>query len=316
MTKKIPNVVTIGGGTGTYTILSALKKYNVKLSAIVSMYDDGGSTGRLRDEYGVLPPGDIRRSLIALSSADSKLRELFDFRFKSGQLKGHNFGNLFLTALEKMSGSFYDAVKTASSVLDVRGDVLPVTLDDVRLYAELENGKIISGEKNIDIPKHNPRLKIKKIFTKPKARVNKDALLAIQNADAIIIGPGDLYTSILPNFLVSGIASAVVKSKAKKIYTCNLMTKRGETNGYKVNNFIESVEKYLGSFSLDYILVNTKKPSPERLRKYIKENAELVSIKSKFNHDKRLIKGNLMTNKGLIRHDQKKLGKIIMKLIS
>src|SRR3989344_3010933 len=172
------NVVTIGGGTGTYTVLTALKDFDFNLSAIVSMCDDGGSTGKLRDDYGVLPPGDIRRSLIALSATSQSLRRLFDFRFKDGTLDGHNFGNLFLTALEKTEGSFHQAVLTVSRLLNVKGQVIPVTLSNVHLHAELENGEIVIGESNIDIPKHNPKLKIKNVFIKPLAHPKRHGLEA------------------------------------------------------------------------------------------------------------------------------------------
>ncbi len=303
----------IGGGTGTYTVLSALRNYDVNLSAIVSMCDDGGSTGRLRDEYGTLPAGDIRRSLVALSSADFQLRELFEFRFNRGDFAGHNFGNLFLTALEQLTGDFYKAVKMASKILNVQGSVLPVTLENVRLYAELENGATISGETNIDIPKHNPELEIKRIFIKPRAKANPDVIKAISGADAIIIGPGDIYTSILPNFLVSGIAPAIKKSKGKKIYVCNIMTKYGETNGLSAKEFIGTIEKYAGKKVLDFVLANVQKPDQSRLKEYAEEKAELVTIPANFGR-KGLIRGNFITNKKFIRHDPDKLGKAIMKL--
>ena len=313
MNQKPRKIVVIGGGTGTYTVLSALKKYDVNLSAVVSMCDDGGSTGRLRDEYGVLPPGDIRRSLIALSSDDTYLRKLFEFRFAGGKFAGHNFGNLFLTALEKVSGNFHAAVKTAARILDVKGNVYPVTLDDIRLFAELESGEIISGETNIDIPKHNPNLKIKKIFIKPMAKSNPDAVKAILNADLIVIGPGDLYTSVLPNFLVSGISEAVLKSNARKVYICNLMTKNGETNNFSVRDFVEEIQEYGKGLKLNYVFVNTKAPSSQRLLKYAKQKAELVSLSKNFRHPG-LLTGNLITQGGLVRHDMKRLGAAIMKI--
>lgn len=315
MQKKI---VTIGGGTGTYVVLSALKGFDFDLSAIVSMCDDGGSTGRLRDDYGVLPPGDIRRSLIALSAASKSLRRLFDFRFESGALAGHNFGNLFLTALEKNEGSFYQAVLTASQVLNVKGQVIPVTLDSVRLAAELENGEIVEGETNIDIPKHNPELKIKRIFLKPAARPNRDALKVIQEANLIIIGPGDLYTSVLPNFLVSGVAKAVRYSRARKIYLCNLMTKNGETNGYSVLDFLKAVGDYLGEGVIDYVLVNSKKPGKVRLKRYAEENAALIALPGDYKehlNKTEVIKADLLTKSGLIRHDSKKLANKILNLL-
>src|SRR3989338_10208038 len=239
MVHKRKKIVVIGGGTGTFTVLSGLKKYPVELTAIVSMADDGGSTGVLRDEFGMLPAGDIRRALVALSSYPEKfLTDLFTYRFRDSEVDGHNFGNLILVALERVTGSFEHAVAAASRLLDVRGRVLPVTFSDVRLYAELENGEIIKGETNIDIPKHDGRLLIRRVWLQPKGRANPKALNAIMNADMIIIGPGYLFTSIIPNFLVSGIQNALWKSKAKKVYVANLMTKYGETNGFSGADFL------------------------------------------------------------------------------
>jgi len=312
------NIVTIGGGTGTFVALSALKNFDFNLSAIVSMCDDGGSTGRLRDDYGVLPPGDIRRSLIALSSASRPLRKLFDFRFEGGELDGHSLGNLFLTALEKTEKSFHKAVIMASQILNVRGQVIPVSLDSSHLFAELENGEIISGETNIDIPKHNPELKIKKIFLKPFARANRDALKAIKKADLIIIGPGDLYTSVAPNFLVGGIAKAVSSSKARKIFICNLMTKDGETNNFSVIDFLSTMEHYLNKDIIDYALINSKKPGNIRLKRYAEEKSQPVALPKdykKYLNKTVVIKTDLLTKSGLIRHDTKKLAGQILNLL-
>lgn len=312
------NVVTIGGGTGTYVVLSALKNFDFNLSAIVSMCDDGGSTGQLRDDYGVLPPGDIRRSLVALSATSRSLRRLFDFRFKDGVFDGHNFGNLFLTALEKSEGSFHQAVLTASQLLNVKGQVIPVTLSNIRLQAELENGEVISGETNIDIPKHNPKLKIKKVFIKPVAYPNRHALDALREANLIVIGPGDLYTSVIPNLLVRGIAKAIRSSRARKIFICNLMTKSGETNGYSVMDFVEKIENYLGKDTIDYVLVNSQKPGRVRLKRYAEENCETVILskdyKNKINRAI-VLKADVLTKSGLIRHDPKKLGRQILNLV-
>ena len=204
-------VVVIGGGTGVFTVLSGLKKYDYALSAIVTMADDGGSTGVLREEFGMLPPGDVRRALVALSASDNKvMSELFNFRFeKESSLKGHSLGNLLLTALEKITGSFSDALKEAVNILNVKGEVIPVTLERTKLHAELENGAIIEGESNIDIPKHDPHLKIINEYLNPKAKANPDAVRAIKEADFVIIGPGDLFTSLIPNLLVDGIPEAI-----------------------------------------------------------------------------------------------------------
>jgi len=315
MNKKNKKIVTIGGGTGTYTVLSSLKNKGFELSAVVSMCDDGGSTGRLRDDYGVLPAGDVRRSLIALAGDESKARDLFEYRFDEGELAGHNFGNIFLAAVEKVSGNFYDAVKTAGVVLNIQGKVYPVTLDNVRLHAELEDGSIISGETNIDIPKHNPTLRIKRIFTEPQnPKPNLDALVAIKEADAVIIGPGDLYTSVLPNFLVDGVVDALKKSKAKKIYVCNLTTKPGETSNFSLKDFVAEVENYIGESVLDFILVNNQKPQKELLRHYEKYNSQIVLASEDFKHPG-LYATDFVQNKELIRHDKEKLARAIIEIL-
>jgi uncharacterized cofD-like protein len=236
------------------------------------MADDGGSSGVLRDEYGVLPPGDIRRALVALSRSDKALRDLFGYRFRSGSLSGHSFGNIFLSTLEKTTGSFSMAVKKAHEVLNVQGMVIPVTLARTRLFAELENGEIIKGETNIDIPKHDPRLKIKKVSLMPPAKANPDAIETIKEADFIIIGPGDLYTSIVPNLLVEGISEAIKKSKAKKAYIVNLMTKYGETNGFDAGDFVGVIEGHLGKNVVDYFVMNKKEPAEDLLEFYKKKD--------------------------------------------
>lgn len=309
-------VVTIGGGTGTYTVLTSLKKYDINLSAVVSMCDDGGSTGLLRDEYGVLPAGDVRRSLIALSADEDLAKELFEYSIEEGEFAGHKFGNIFLAVAETRSGDFYDAVKAAGDILDIEGNVYPVTLEDVRLYAQLEDGSVISGETNIDLPRHNSDLVIKQIYIKPKkAMSNQDAIEAIKAADVIIIGPGDLYTSILPNFLVSNVADAVKNSKAKKVYVCNLMTKRGETNNFTAENFVSKVEEYIGKDTLDYILLNSKRPNKVALGYYKKYGATLVEIPKKLRH-RGLIKTDMINKQELIRHDKDKLGKALIEIIN
>lgn len=312
------NIVVIGGGTGTFTVLSSLKKYpQLHLSAIVSMADDGGSTGKLRDELGVLPPGDVRRGLVALSKSDKLMRDLINYRFKDGCLGGHNFGNLLISALEKITGDFSKAILKAGEILAIRGQVIPVTCDKTRLCGELENGKIIKGETNIDIPKHDGRLRIKRVFLKPQTRATSEALKAIKEAHLIVIGPGDLYTSILPNLLVKGICRTIAQSRAKKIYLCNLMTKFGETNGFKAIDFVKAIENYLGKNVLDVVVYNNHFPSQKRLAKYFKLNSQVVKFNKKDfkNLPIRFIGANLITEKGLIRHNQEKLAKTILKLI-
>jgi len=314
------NLVIIGGGTGSYTILRGLKAYTdqYSLTAIVSMMDSGGDTGRLRDEYGVLPPGDIRRCLIALSEETELIKKLFQYRFSKGSLKGKNFGNIFLTALSEIIGSNEQAIKETGKILKIKGKVLPVTLDKVDLCAELEDGSIVRGETNIDIPKHNPELQIKRVFLNPKAKAYPDAVEAILKADAIIIGPGDLYTSIIPNFLVAGIPKAICKSEAKKIYVCNLMTKYGETHGYSASDHLKAITHYLGRSSINYIIVNNSKPSIKALREYANEKSFPIS----YNVDelysfgvKKVVEANVMNKQLLIRHNPERIAEVIIGLV-
>lgn len=308
-------VVVIGGGTGVFTVLTGLKDYPYELSAIVSMADDGGSTGVLREEFGTLPAGDIRRALIALSDSNEKvLSDLFNYRFgEATSLKGHSMGNLLLTALEKITGNFASAVDEAVRILDVKGNVIPVTLSNTRLYAELENGAVVEGESNIDIPKHDGRVRIKNVFLKPKVAANPKAVKAIEEADAVILGPGDLYTSVLPNIIIPGIAEAISKTKAKVIYNVNIMTKFGETNDFKASDFIREIEGYLGNKIVDYITLNTEKPKGEIVERYKRENVEFVEDDMK--GDKRMVEGNYLRHGMFLRHDPEKLAKGLSKII-
>lgn len=312
------NVVVIGGGTGIFSVLAGLKEYPYKLHAVVSMADDGGSTGALREEFGILPPGDIRRVLVALSSSNNKiLSELFNYRFSEGKtLKGHTLGNLLLTALERITGSFEEALFEATKILNVKGDVIPVSLSLTRLCAELEDGRIIEGETNIDIPKHDGTLRIKRIFLKPHVDANRRAIGAIKQAHAIILGPGDLYTSILPNLIVKGIAQAVISSKAKKIFIVNIMTKFGETNGFSASNFLSQVEYYLRHGIIDYCVVNTEKPNKKLLEKYEKDKDEpVVFDKENFKRGVKVVTGNMLRKDVFLRHDPPKLAKVLSKII-
>jgi len=313
-------IVVIGGGTGVFTVLNGLKDYPFELSAIVTMADDGGSSGILREEFGILPPGDIRRALVALSSSSPFLAKLFQYRFKNGTgLKGHSFGNLFLTALEGITGDFNKAIQEAGKILGIKGKVIPVSLNNTRLFARLENDFLVMGESNIDEPKHDGNLAIKEIFLNPQVKANREALESIKKADLILIGPGDLYTSIIPNFLVQGIKEAVKKSRAKKVYVCNIMTKYGETNHFTAEKFLTVLEKYLGKGVIDYFVVNKEKPQKSFLEKYKKEKAELVKYDKKYLASlkkPKVIFASLVRNTSLLRHDPKKLAKVINKLIT
>ncbi len=327
--KSNPNVVTIGGGTGTFVVLSSLKNYPVKLSAIVSMMDSGGSTGRLKDQLGVLPPGDLRQALVALSESDEIWRKLFTYRFESGDLKGHNFGNIFLSALEKITGSTQEAVEYATRVLQTQGDVIPVTLDNSSLCAVYEDGTSFDQESQID--EYFGKSKISKMFLKPNALINLDAKHAIERADYIIFGPGDLYTSILPNLLVQGMPEILANLNTKKIFISNLMTRAGQTDDYKVTDFVNKIEEYMMGETIDYILVNSK-PFDKEIVKTYKEVDNAVPVLDDTDgdtyHEARVIRTNLLSNnvfkpsksdtvkRSLLRHDSEKLAETLFKILS
>jgi len=316
--KDKKKIVVIGGGTGIFAILSGLKNYFDDISAIVSMADDGGSTGILREEFGILPPGDVRRAIVALAHSDNKvLSELFNYRFKEGRgLAGHSFGNLMITALERLTGSFDEAIKEASKIFGLKGRVIPVTLQQTRLYAELENGKIVGRETNIDVPKHDGHLEIKRVWLKPSVQINPEADKEIRAADLIIIGPGDLYTSLIPNLLVKGLKKSLKQTKAKIVYFVNLMTKYGETDRFRASDFLEILESYLGKIVLDYVVVNNKKPAPARLRPYASERACLVENDLKHSTKKPiLIAADLLRPRGFLRHDPQKAASVVRKLL-
>ena len=256
---KGPKVVAIGGGTGLSMLLKGIKKITNNITAVVTVGDDGGSSGRLREEMGVLPPGDIRNCIAALADDEDLVTKLFQYRFDVGEgLKGHSFGNLFLTALCSITGNMVRAVKESSNVLSIRGRVLPSTLDDMKLAAEMEDGRVIHGESAIPEAKG----KIKRLFTEPsECKALPEVIEAIKSADLIIMGPGSLYTSVIPNLLIKEIASEVAKSKAKKIYVCNIMTQPGETDNYSVASHVNALISHAGSSDiLDAVLVNNSIP--------------------------------------------------------
>lgn len=314
--KKSKHIVCFGGGNAMpKAVLTGLKKYPVKLSVICAMLDSGGSAGRLRKDYKIVSPGDIRRSFIALANTSPVIEELFNYRFQAGELKGHNFANLLITALELSTNSYEEVMKEMKKILSIKHQVLPITLDKSNLYAVLENGKVISGETNIDVPKHNGNLKIKRVFLKPRAKAYPQALATIRSADLIVIGPGDLYSSLAQILLTEGTSGAIKKSKAEKVYICNAMTKYGETNNFTVLDFTKEIEKYLG-YPLDYVIYNNFFPSRERIKNYKKEHPELLNL---VEVDKNLPEGkfigkNLLPFSGSIVHDTNKLAKILLKL--
>lgn len=256
---KGAKIVAIGGGTGLSMLLRGIKKYTNNVTAIVTVGDDGGSSGRLREEMGILPPGDIRNCIAALADDEDMITELFQYRFKNGEgLEGHSFGNLFLTALCAITGDMVRAVKESSNVLNIRGVVLPATLDDMKLAAEFEDGRIVHGESNIP----EAHGKIKRLFTEPEhCKALPEAISAIKEADLIILGPGSLYTSVIPNLLVDGIVEAISQSKAKKIYVCNIMTQPGETDNYSVASHVNALISHSnGKKIVDAVLVNDSLP--------------------------------------------------------
>lgn len=308
-------VVTIGGGTGQFTLLSALKDFDIDLTAIVSMVDSGGSTGRLRDEYGILPPGDILKCLIALSSY-KEARQILQIRFLSNEkLKNHNPGNLLLVFLyQYLGGNFIGAVEALGEILNIKGRVLPVTTDKATLVAELETGELIYSEAEIDTRKKSES--IKRTFLVPhsgKLEINLEAKNKIEEADYIFIGPGDLFTSITPNFLVPGVKESIKNSKSKIIYILNIMTKFGETNGFSASLFQEKIENYLGR-TVDFILINNRLPSAQVLEKYKEERAQ--PVQDDLPENKNFIRADLIAEKGLARHDVDKLKKVIIQILN
>ena len=308
-----PKIVAVGGGTGLSMLLRGIKNITNNVTAVVTVGDDGGSSGRLREEMGVLPPGDIINCIAALSDDEDLVTKLFQYRFRNGEgLEGHSFGNLFLTALCSITGDMVRAVKESSNVLSIRGRVLPSTLDDMKLVAEMEDGRIIHGESNIP----EAHGKIKRLFTDPQnCHALADVISAIREAELIILGPGSLYTSVIPNLLIQEISHEIAKSNAKKIYVCNIMTQPGETDGYSVCDHVNAIMKHAGSKKIiDAVLVNDIMPS-NLAKKY--EMAGSYPVKLDFENLKKLgVK--LVTRKliedskeGLVRHSSNRVARAI-----
>lgn len=312
-------VVTIGGGTGSYMVLRGLKKFPFDITAVVTIFDNGGSTGTLRDEFGILPPGDLRRCLVALSEGKRRavLRDLFNFRFdkKGSSLHGHSFGNLFLLALSEIYGGDTKAIKKASELLNLKDKVLPVSLDKSHVHATLEDGTEIVGESNIDIPKHDGNLRIKNLALKPPARILKETDQAIREADLVVICPGDVYSSLIPNLLVGGMKEAIRACKGKKVAICNSMTKWGETHNYAASDMIGELLKYSGLKKFDYVLCNTREISAGVQAKYAKEKKYPVRVDSKLGkYSGKVIKADLLTDADLVRYDPETVAKILYDL--
>lgn len=323
--------VVIGGGTGTFSVLSGLKRYTDQITAIVSMADTGGSAKVERDEWGLLPSSDIRKSLLALADVSTNnsliLRKLFQYRFPKGTgVSGTAFGNLFLVALTKILGSQSQAIEKAGELLNIRGRVLPVTMDKVNLVAFYEDGTRVVGEHAIDDPIHNGKIKITKLITVPKANLLPQVKKIILDSDVIIIGPGGFYTTIIANLVVKGLARIIEQSKAKKIFIMNLMTEYGQTYGFSASTFLTELDKYLNIKTLDYILINNSPIPDPVLTRYSKYNAKPVTndLKSKLPFkvltEDILYRKIISAEKGdtlfrsLIRHSPEKIARLILKL--
>lgn len=313
-----PRIVAIGGGHGLSVLLEGLKEFTYNITAIVTVADSGGSSGRLRQQFDILPPGDIRNCLVALADAPALMRDLFQFRFdKNSELHGHNFGNLFITVMTQLTGDFEKAIKESSSVLAIRGQVIPSTLNNVALVAQYKDGSTIEGEDQI--PKHN--VPIEKVLLKSNSLDNisptPEAINAIKEAQIIILGPGSLYTSILPNLVIKDICNAIVASNAIKVYNCNIMTQHGETDGYRASDHVNALIKHTHPKLIDCCILNTTSIPEEMLERYRQENAFPVIMDS--NKIKalgyRVIEEDIITVKEFVRHDPVKLVKIIMGLI-
>ena len=317
-------LVAMGGGTGLSTLLAGLKELVGKssesiwidnLSAIVTVSDDGGSSGRLRDELQMLPPGDIRNCMIALSEDSSLLARLFRYRFRGhGELGGHSFGNLFLAALSEVTGDFTEAVRLSSEVLASKGHIYPATISDVRLVAELEDGNVVRGETSITASRSAIRhLRLEPEQCLPLPQVLK----AIRSADVITVGPGSLYTSILPNLLVAQVARVIGESPATKIFVSNLMTQPGETDGYTAREHIETVKRYAPEIHFDFVIVNDKRISPEQTERYAAEDAHQIGIDDNaidraLDGNTEIVKADLLDSGEKVRHNSIRLAQVVM----
>jgi uncharacterized cofD-like protein len=318
------NLVAIGGGNGLSTLLSGLKKYvaahdleNIwleNLAAIVAVSDDGGSSGRLRDELQMLPPGDIRNCMVALSEDSHLLSKLFQHRFRGdGELGGHSFGNLFLAALSEITGDFAEAVRLSSEILASKGHIYPATVADVRLTAELADGSIVRGETNIGrVGKSIKRLRLEPANCQPLP----ETLAAIADADVITVGPGSLFTSLLPPILVDGVAEAIAESSATKIFICNLMTQPGETDGFSAKRHLEIFREYASEIEFDYVVVNNHPISEEQMKRYAGEGAVQIglsnSISPKTVEGVEIVYGNLLDGNEKVRHHPEKLAQVVL----
>jgi len=314
-------VVTIGGGTGNFIVLRGLKSYDLDISAVVSMADDGGSTGILRDELGVLPPGDVRQCLVALSDSSRLMRSLMNYRFEQGGLEGHSFGNLLLSALEKVTGSFEKAVEEVGRILFIKGKVIPVTTHQVRLKMILKNYHILEGEREIYLSEEIEK-GYSSIYLEPYPTVNPRAIHEIVNADLVVVGPGGLYNSLIPSLLIEGVSEALRKTDAKKVFVVNLMNRRGQTTGFTVSGYLNELQRFIGEDIFDYVLVNNQLPPKELIELYASEGglvendlkeARVRSIPL-LGEVKKKVKKDFI-QRSFIRHDSKKLAHELMNIV-
>ncbi len=316
-------VCCLGGGTGLFTILSALKMLpDILLISLVNMSDDGGSSGRLRTSFGILPPGDIRRSLVALSNAPEVMNELIRYRFdRGGELRDHSLGNLFLTGLTGMKGSMAEAVRAMGDILNIQGIVLPITQTLTEFVARFENGKVIRGESRISLCKGRaPALQVRKVWHEPPAVCDASAYASILHADVVIIGPGDLYTSVITNLVIGKVKEALLLTRAKKIYVCNLMTRPGETSGLDAREHVKRIVDVLGKDLLDYVLVSNTQFSKASIARYAKLDQHPVLMEEKEEFEgitkaKRILV-DIADQKELVRHDLQKLRNQLLPLLS
>lgn len=314
-------LAVLGGGTGTFVVLQGLKNCPVALSAIVSMADGGGSTGTLRDELGVLPPGDVRKCLVALSHSSTTVRSLMEYRFDEGGLAGHSLGNLLLSALEKITGSFEKAIEEIGKILYIKGQVIPVTTHCTHLKMLLKNQTILHSEKEIYLSQEIEH-GYESIYLSPSAKANCAALQAISEADLIVIGPGGLYTSLIPNFLVEGISHAIEQSKAKKVFVMNLMNRKGQTTNFCASTYLQVLHSYINTDLFDYILVNNQAPPDALLKKYSDEGTLVPNdldgphiISGSFLGALAIAHPHDLLQRSLIRHDSNKLAKELLKIV-
>jgi uncharacterized cofD-like protein len=311
-----PKIVVLGGGTGLSTLLRGLKKISTNLTAVVTVFDDGGSSGRLRREQGILPPGDIRNCLVALAEAEPLLTRLFEHRFKGGDLDGHSFGNLFIASMSQVAGDLETAVKECSKVLAIRGRVLPTTLHDVTLCAEFTDGTVVEGESAIT----GAGRTIRRVYLKPsRVPALQDVLEAIGEADLVVLGPGSLYTSVVPNLLVEGVVSAIRQARGLRVYVCNVMTQHGETRGFRASDHVRVLLEQGGAGLFEYVLVNTRRPRNQALlARYKQQGAEPVDPDADAVRalGMRTVAEDLISEEELVRHDPRKIATALLQLLA